>query len=67
MAEGPNCTAAQHEFNIFQDTAEMLSLCEEHGLASINRTPLAVGFLTGKFDAESQLAADDVGVTSQSG
>ncbi len=38
----------------------MLALCEEEGLASINRSPLAMGLLTGKFTASSRLPADDV-------
>jgi aryl-alcohol dehydrogenase-like predicted oxidoreductase len=33
----------------------MLALCEEFDLASINKSPLASGFLTGKFNAESQI------------
>jgi aryl-alcohol dehydrogenase-like predicted oxidoreductase len=38
----------QHALNVLQDTPEMLSLCEELGLASINRSPLAMGLLAGK-------------------
>ncbi|MFP5356419.1 MAG: hypothetical protein ACLGIK_14940 [Gemmatimonadota bacterium] len=38
----------------------MLALCERENLASITRSPLAMGLLTGKFDAASTLARDDV-------
>ncbi|SMQ15880.1 Aldo/keto reductase family protein [Streptomyces sp. Ag82_O1-12] len=48
FAEGPHCAAVQHALNVLQDAPEMLRLCEEAGLASINRSPLAMGLLTGK-------------------
>jgi aryl-alcohol dehydrogenase-like predicted oxidoreductase len=38
----------------------MVALCEELGLASINRGPLAMGLLTGKYKADSRLADNDV-------
>ncbi|MBC7810970.1 MAG: aldo/keto reductase, partial [Burkholderiales bacterium] len=60
FAEGEHCTAIQHEINVFDDNAPMIALCEELNLASINRGPLAMGLLTGKFNANSQLAANDV-------
>ena len=48
FAQGEHCTAVQHALNVLQDTPEMLGLCEELGLASINRSPLAMGLLAGK-------------------
>jgi aryl-alcohol dehydrogenase-like predicted oxidoreductase len=43
------------------DRAQVLALCEELDLASINRSPLSKGLLTGKFTADSdRLPADDV-------
>ena len=60
FAEGPNCTAVQHQMNVFNDAAEMVTVCEELNLASINRGPLAMGLLTGKYNADSTLPADDV-------
>ena len=41
-------------------SSDLLALCERHELASVNRGPLAMGFLSGKFDATSRLPADDV-------
>jgi aryl-alcohol dehydrogenase-like predicted oxidoreductase len=38
----------------------MLAVCDEYNLASINRSPLAMGLLTGKYTAESQFPAGDV-------
>jgi aryl-alcohol dehydrogenase-like predicted oxidoreductase len=52
--------AIQHHFNVLEDAPEMLALCERHGLASIARAPLAMGLLSGKFDANSRLGPDDV-------
>jgi aryl-alcohol dehydrogenase-like predicted oxidoreductase len=60
FAEGPGCTAVQHELNVLNDAPAMLALCERLDLASVNRTPLAMGLLTGKFSAASRLPADDV-------
>jgi aryl-alcohol dehydrogenase-like predicted oxidoreductase len=60
FAEGPHCTAIQQRLNIFEGNAQTLAVCEEHDLASINRGPLGMGLLTGKFDADSQLPEDDV-------
>ncbi|MEU5531953.1 aldo/keto reductase [Streptomyces sp. NPDC020362] len=48
FAEGEHCAAVQHTLNVLQDAPGMLALCEEAGLASINRSPLAMGLLTGK-------------------
>src|SRR5690606_20286464 len=45
FARGPHCAAVQHNCNVFEDAPEMLALCEREGLASVNRTPLAMGLL----------------------
>ena len=60
FAEGPNCLAVQQQLNIFAGSDEVLALCEEKNLASINRSPLAMGLLTGKFHEDSRLPANDV-------
>ena len=52
--------AVQHHFNVLEDAPEMLDLCERAGLASINRAPLAMGLLSGKFSTDSRLPTDDV-------
>jgi aryl-alcohol dehydrogenase-like predicted oxidoreductase len=54
------CAAIQHELNVLADAPAMLAACDAWGLASINRTPLAMGLLTGKYGAASRLPADDV-------
>ncbi|WP_239134719.1 aldo/keto reductase [Streptomyces sp. SID12488] len=60
FAEGPHCAAVQHTLNVIQDAPEMLALCEESGIASINRSPLAMGLLTGKRAAGQALEAGDI-------
>jgi len=60
FAARPNCTSVQHRLNVLEDNAAMISLCEQRNLASINRTALAMGLLTGKFGPKSTLPDDDV-------
>jgi aryl-alcohol dehydrogenase-like predicted oxidoreductase len=60
FARGEHCTAIQQRLNIFEGSAETLAICEAESLASINRGPLAMGLLTGKFSADSTLPANDV-------
>ncbi|OZB98900.1 aldo/keto reductase [Paenibacillus sp. XY044] len=49
FAQSKHCTAIQHDFNVFIDNAAMLDVCERNRLASVNRSPLAMGLLTGKY------------------
>jgi aryl-alcohol dehydrogenase-like predicted oxidoreductase len=60
FAARPSCTAIQHDLNVFDDAPGLLELCADEDLASVNRTPLAMGLLSGKFGAESTLPGDDV-------
>ncbi|MET9844288.1 aldo/keto reductase [Streptomyces ossamyceticus] len=60
FAKGAHCTAVQHRLNILQDAPELLALCEESNLASVNRSPLAMGLLTGKHTPGRALAAGDI-------
>lgn len=60
FAQGPHCTAVQHQFNVLEDSPEILALCEELNLASINRGPLAMGLLTGKYQKGARLSDNDI-------
>ncbi len=61
FAQSKHCVAIQHNLNIFCDNAEMLDLCERNRLASINRGPLAMGLLTGKYlDVITVQDAEDI-------
>lgn len=56
----PHCTLVQQKLNVFEGSREVLALCEQHNLASLNRNPLAMGILTGKFTKQSSVPEDDV-------
>jgi aryl-alcohol dehydrogenase-like predicted oxidoreductase len=60
MLKFPHFAAVQQELSVLCDGPEMLALCAEADLASLNRSPLAMGMLSGKFSAASQLGRDDV-------
>jgi len=60
MAEGPHMVAVQHELNLLRGELETLDVAEELGLASLNRTPLAMGLLSGRYHPAVLLADDDV-------
>jgi aryl-alcohol dehydrogenase-like predicted oxidoreductase len=60
FAEGPHCAAVQNQMNVLDDAPEIIEVCEALNLASINRGPLAMGLLTGKYSAGSVLAENDV-------
>lgn len=56
----PHFTAIQQGLNVFNDGPEVLALCGAENLASLNRSPLAMGILTGKFTGKTVLPSDDV-------
>ncbi|GHO70173.1 aldo/keto reductase [Ktedonobacter sp. SOSP1-52] len=60
FAQGPHCMAIQHTLNVFEDNPAVLAVCEEHNLASINRGPLAMGVLTGKYTSREQIGREDI-------
>jgi aryl-alcohol dehydrogenase-like predicted oxidoreductase len=60
FAESPHCWAIQQSFNLFFGSGDVLELCERRGLASVVRTPLGMGLLTGKFTPQRRFPADDV-------
>jgi aryl-alcohol dehydrogenase-like predicted oxidoreductase len=60
FAQGKNCTSIQLQLNVLDDNAEVIALCEKYNLAAINRGPLAMGLLSGKYTSNSKPSADDV-------
>ncbi len=60
FARGAHCATIEHALNLFADAPAMLELCGREGLASVDRSPLAMGLLSGKFDRQSVLPRDDV-------
>lgn len=60
FARRPNCSAIEHDMNVFSDAPEMVALCEDNHMACVNRTPLAMGMLSGKFTGDTSLPKNDV-------
>ncbi len=60
FAKGPKCTAIQLQLNVLDDNPAVLALCEKYDLAALNRGPLAMGLLTGKYTPGTKVSADDV-------
>lgn len=60
FAEGPNCSTIQLQLNVLEDNPDVIAVCEEFDLAAINRGPLAMGLLTGKYKPGTKLGEDDV-------
>lgn len=59
FSTSPNCSVVQQQLSILDGNMELLHLCEKLNLASINRGPLAMGLLTGKFSPSSSFKSDD--------
>ncbi|MDW5326164.1 aldo/keto reductase [Plantactinospora sp. KLBMP9567] len=57
---GAGCTAIQHDLSVLSGSAEVLAVCEKFNQASINRGPLAMGLLSGKYHDGRQVPGDDV-------
>jgi aryl-alcohol dehydrogenase-like predicted oxidoreductase len=60
FAEGPHCSVVQQQLNIFDGNHQLLALCNELNLASLNRGPLGMGILTGKFTPQTTFKGNDV-------
>ncbi|THV26830.1 aldo/keto reductase [Glycomyces paridis] len=58
---GAHFAAVQHDFSVLHGAKpEVLEVCERLGLAAVNRGPLAMGLLTGKYGAGTQVGEQDV-------
>jgi aryl-alcohol dehydrogenase-like predicted oxidoreductase len=60
FAAGPHCATVQLALNVFEDNPAVLSVADRHDLAAINRGPLAMGLLTGKYSTSAVLDTADV-------
>ena len=56
----PHCAVIEQQLSVLDGNLELLKLCEERNLASLNRGPLGMGLLTGKYSPDSAFASDDV-------
>jgi aryl-alcohol dehydrogenase-like predicted oxidoreductase len=57
---GEHCATIQHILNVFIEIPTMLDVIDEFNLGSINKAPLFMGLLTGKFNPDSTFPGDDV-------
>lgn len=60
MAEREHFRCVQHCMNVFFSPNKIQQLTQKHGLVSFCRSPLAMGLLTGKFQAGSSITAGDI-------
>ena len=60
FAEGEHCTAVQSFLSVVYDYPEIHEICDELDLGNLNKQPLAMGILTGKFDENTTFPADDI-------
>jgi aryl-alcohol dehydrogenase-like predicted oxidoreductase len=60
FATTSNCGVIQQQLSVLDGNDELLVLCEKLNLGSMNRGPLGMGSLTGKFAPDSTFSNDDV-------
>ena len=62
FVQGAHCTTVEHLMNVINDAPQQLAICDEFDQASIVRSTLGRGFLTGKYTIDnyrSLLSAED--------
>ncbi len=60
FAATPNCSVIQQQLSVLDGNMELLAFCEKQNLGSMNRGPLGMGLLTGKFAPDTSFKTDDV-------
>ncbi|MCE1253082.1 MAG: aldo/keto reductase [Anaerolineae bacterium] len=60
FSDTAQCSVVQQQLSVLDGSSEILAICEQLNLASINRGPLGMGLLTGKFAPESTFSDNDV-------
>jgi aryl-alcohol dehydrogenase-like predicted oxidoreductase len=60
FALGEHCVAVQFEYNVLNENGPMVDFCEAHDLAAINRGPLAMGLLSGRYGDPATLGESDI-------
>ncbi len=53
-------TTVQHSMNVFFDAGSLCTAAQAHDLIQLNRSPLAMGVLTGKFSDGQRVSKDDI-------
>lgn len=60
LARGPHATAVEHQLDVLDDDPAMLQVCAAEGLASVVRSPLAMGLLSDGVDAGTRIGPGDI-------
>ena len=60
FAQGEHCAAVQFQANVISQNPEMVKTCEELNLTGINRGPLAMGLLSGKYKSDTKVSSGDI-------
>ncbi len=60
FAAGAHCATVQANMNVIHDAPGILAVCDEFDLACINRGPLGMGLLTGKYRKDTVFPGNDV-------
>ncbi len=60
VASQPNFVAVEYAMNLFFDAPRMQNVARDQGLLSLIRSPLAMGLLSGKYNAATTLPANDI-------
>lgn len=61
---GEHFWAIQAEINVLADNPGIFEVAEQHDIGCLNRGPLAMGLLSGKYSADSRITGDDVRAAS---
>lgn len=64
FSDRPRFSAVEHAMNVFYDAPDIQPVINRHNLTGLIRSPLAMGVLTGKFDADSQICPGDIRATN---
>lgn len=59
FASSPRCGVVEQQLSVMDRKSEVLDLCGALGLGSLDRGPLAMGVLTGKYGADARFGEDD--------
>ncbi len=65
MVDRTGFQAVEFAMNVFMNAPNMQALVQEHDLQALIRSPLAMGLLSGKYNSESRMSADDIRATNQ--
>jgi aryl-alcohol dehydrogenase-like predicted oxidoreductase len=60
MVSSPRFSVLQHEANVFSFSPEAHAWCKREDIGLLARSPLAMGLLGGRYDAQSRFSADNV-------